>query len=177
MYLRDTAIIQHQYVDALLAALQEVMDLIGALPKDVIALSTITEGTDDLDMHKYAKWTKRLLVHNEQLFTFNVLTNYPSKMLRPQLADTSQPHLVTVPLAIEVAYRACNNWIAHSHLVPVQSLASHEHWMPTSWNSEFQQQDRVEANRTAPIVWIHCTIYHRAHQILQRYVCGVPRML
>jgi hypothetical protein len=38
MYLRDTAIIQHQYVDALLAALQEVMDLINALPKDVFAL-------------------------------------------------------------------------------------------------------------------------------------------
>ncbi len=43
MYLRDTAIIQHQHVDTLLAALQEVMDLIGALPKDVIALSTMTE--------------------------------------------------------------------------------------------------------------------------------------
>jgi hypothetical protein len=37
MYLRDAAIIQHQHVDALLAALQEVMDLIAALPKDVIA--------------------------------------------------------------------------------------------------------------------------------------------
>jgi hypothetical protein len=54
MYLRDAAIIQHQHVDALLAALQEVMDLIAALPKGVIALSTITEGTDDPDMHKYA---------------------------------------------------------------------------------------------------------------------------
>ncbi len=32
MYLRDTAIIQYQHVDALLAALQEVMDLIAALP-------------------------------------------------------------------------------------------------------------------------------------------------
>jgi hypothetical protein len=42
MYLRDTAIIQHQHVNALLAALQEVMDLIAALPKDVIALSTMT---------------------------------------------------------------------------------------------------------------------------------------
>jgi hypothetical protein len=52
--LRDTAIIQHQHVNALLAALQEVMDLIAALPKDVIALSTMTEGTDDPDMHKYA---------------------------------------------------------------------------------------------------------------------------
>jgi hypothetical protein len=30
MYLRDTVIIQHQHVDALLAALQEVMDLIAA---------------------------------------------------------------------------------------------------------------------------------------------------
>jgi hypothetical protein len=54
MYLRDTAIIQHQHVDALLAALQEVMNLIAALPKDIIALSTIMEGTDDPDMYKYA---------------------------------------------------------------------------------------------------------------------------
>jgi hypothetical protein len=52
MYLRDTAIIQHQHVDALLAALKEVMDLIAALPKDDIALSTMTEGTDDPDMHE-----------------------------------------------------------------------------------------------------------------------------
>jgi hypothetical protein len=54
MYLKDTAIIQHQHVDALLAASQEVMDLIAALPKDVIALSTMTEGMDDPDMHEYA---------------------------------------------------------------------------------------------------------------------------
>jgi hypothetical protein len=54
MYLRDTAIIQHQHVNELLAALQGVMDLIAALPKDVIALSPMTEGTDDPDMHKYA---------------------------------------------------------------------------------------------------------------------------
>jgi hypothetical protein len=54
MYLRDTAIIQHQHVNTLLAAPQEVMELIPALPKDVIALSTMTEGTDDPDMHKYA---------------------------------------------------------------------------------------------------------------------------
>jgi hypothetical protein len=53
MYLRDTAIIQHQHVNALLAALQEVMDLISALSMDVIALSTLTEGMDDPDMHKY----------------------------------------------------------------------------------------------------------------------------
>jgi hypothetical protein len=53
MYLRDTAIIQHHHVDALLAASQEVMDQIAALPMDVIALSTMTEGMDDPDMHKY----------------------------------------------------------------------------------------------------------------------------
>jgi hypothetical protein len=53
MNLRDTAIIQHQHVDALLAALQAVMDLISTLPTDVIALSTMTEGMDDPDMHKY----------------------------------------------------------------------------------------------------------------------------
>jgi hypothetical protein len=44
MYLRDTAIIQHQHVDALLAASQEVMDLIAALLADVIAVSTMMEG-------------------------------------------------------------------------------------------------------------------------------------
>ncbi len=54
MYLRDTAIIKHQHVDALLAALQEVMDLISALPTDVIVLSTMMERMDDPDMHKYA---------------------------------------------------------------------------------------------------------------------------
>jgi hypothetical protein len=55
MYLRDTAIIQHQHVDALLAALQEVMDLISVLPTDVIALSTMMEGMDNPDMHKYTE--------------------------------------------------------------------------------------------------------------------------
>jgi hypothetical protein len=30
------------------------MDLIAALPLDIIALSTMTEGMDDPDMHKYA---------------------------------------------------------------------------------------------------------------------------
>jgi hypothetical protein len=52
MYLWDTAIIQHQHVVALLAASQEVMDLIAVLPTDVIALSTMMEGMDDPDMHK-----------------------------------------------------------------------------------------------------------------------------
>jgi hypothetical protein len=54
MYLKDTAIIQHQHVNALLAASQEVMELIADLPKDVIALSTMMGGMDDPDMHKYA---------------------------------------------------------------------------------------------------------------------------
>jgi hypothetical protein len=54
MYLRGTAIIQHQHVDALLAASQEVMDLFSALPTDVIPLSTMMEGMDDPDMHEYA---------------------------------------------------------------------------------------------------------------------------
>jgi hypothetical protein len=54
MHLRDTAIIKHQHVDALLAALQEVMDLIAALPKDGIALSIMTEGADNPGMHEYA---------------------------------------------------------------------------------------------------------------------------
>jgi hypothetical protein len=54
MYLRDTSIIQHQHVDALRAALQEVLDLIAALPADVIALSTLTDGTTDPNMSEYA---------------------------------------------------------------------------------------------------------------------------
>jgi hypothetical protein len=54
MYLRDTAIIQHQHVYSLLATSQEVMDLISALSMDVIALSTMTEGMNNPDMHKYA---------------------------------------------------------------------------------------------------------------------------
>ena len=39
MYLRDTAVIQHQHVDALRLASQAVMDLLSALPEDAIALS------------------------------------------------------------------------------------------------------------------------------------------
>ncbi len=55
MYLRDTLAIQLQHVDALREALQEVMDLISALPADVIALSiSMTDGTTDPDMNKYA---------------------------------------------------------------------------------------------------------------------------
>jgi hypothetical protein len=53
MYLRVTAIIQNQHLDALQAALQEVMDLITAFPEDVIALCSMMDGSDDPDMHEY----------------------------------------------------------------------------------------------------------------------------
>ena len=55
MYLRDTLAIQLQHVDALREASREVMDLISALPAEVIALSiSMTDGTNDPDMNKYA---------------------------------------------------------------------------------------------------------------------------
>jgi hypothetical protein len=55
MYLRDTLAIQLQHVDALREASREVMDLISALPTDVIALSTsMTDGTINPDMNEYA---------------------------------------------------------------------------------------------------------------------------
>ncbi len=54
MYLRDTMKIQSQHLDALQAASQEVMNLIAALPDKVIAICTMTDGSDGPDMHKYA---------------------------------------------------------------------------------------------------------------------------
>ncbi len=55
MYLRNTAVIQHQHVNALQTASQAVMDLLSALPEDVIALSsTMTEALDDPRMQDYA---------------------------------------------------------------------------------------------------------------------------
>jgi hypothetical protein len=55
MYLRDILAIQLQHVNALREASREVMDLISALPADVIALSTsMIDGTTDLDMKVYA---------------------------------------------------------------------------------------------------------------------------
>ncbi len=55
MYLRDTAVIQHQHVNALQTASQAIMDLLSALPEDVIALSsTMTEAPDDPRMQDYA---------------------------------------------------------------------------------------------------------------------------
>ena len=55
MYLRDTAVIQHQHVDALCLASQAVMDLLSALPENVIALSsTMTDVSTDPLMQEYA---------------------------------------------------------------------------------------------------------------------------
>jgi hypothetical protein len=55
MYLQDTLAIQLQHVDALCEASWEVMDLINALPVDVIALSiSMIDGTTVPDMNKYA---------------------------------------------------------------------------------------------------------------------------
>ncbi len=55
MYLCDTSVIQHQHVDALQTASQAVMDLLSALPEDVIALSsTMTEVPDNSRMQDYA---------------------------------------------------------------------------------------------------------------------------
>ncbi len=54
MYLRDTLAIQLQHVDALHEASREVMDLISALPADVIALSiSMTDGITNPDMNEY----------------------------------------------------------------------------------------------------------------------------
>jgi hypothetical protein len=54
MYSRDTLAVQLQHVDALREALRVVMDLISALPADVIALSiSMTNSTTDPDMNKY----------------------------------------------------------------------------------------------------------------------------
>jgi hypothetical protein len=56
MYLHDTSVIQHQHVDALQTASQAIMDLLSALPDDVIALSsTMTEVRDNPRMQDYAE--------------------------------------------------------------------------------------------------------------------------
>jgi hypothetical protein len=49
MYLRDTRVIQDQHREALQASSEEVMDLISALPTDILRLSTMSEGTGDKD--------------------------------------------------------------------------------------------------------------------------------
>ncbi len=49
MYLRDTCVVQDQHHEALWASSEEVMDLISALPADILHLSTMSEGTGDKD--------------------------------------------------------------------------------------------------------------------------------
>ena len=54
MYLRDTHVIQDQHCEALQASLEEVMDLISALPAHILCLSTMSDGTgneDDMGMY------------------------------------------------------------------------------------------------------------------------------
>jgi len=44
MYLRDTQVIQDQHREALRASSEEVMDLVSALPADILCLSIMSEG-------------------------------------------------------------------------------------------------------------------------------------
>jgi hypothetical protein len=56
MYLRDTRVIQDQHREALRASSEEVMDIVGALPADILRLSTMSDGTaagDGDDMGVY----------------------------------------------------------------------------------------------------------------------------
>ena len=55
MYLRDTHVIQDQHREALRASSEEVMDLVSALPADILRLSTMSDGTadDEEDMGVY----------------------------------------------------------------------------------------------------------------------------
>ncbi len=49
MYLRDTRVIEDQQRKAFRASSEEVMDLISALPADILCLSTMSKGTGDKD--------------------------------------------------------------------------------------------------------------------------------
>ncbi len=55
MYLRDTHVIQDEHRKALRASSEEVMDLVSALPADILRLSIMSEETagDDEDMGVY----------------------------------------------------------------------------------------------------------------------------
>ncbi len=55
MYLRNTHVIQDQHHEALLASSEEVMDLVSALPANILRLSIMSEGTadDEEDMGVY----------------------------------------------------------------------------------------------------------------------------
>jgi hypothetical protein len=49
MYLHDTRVIQDQHCKALRASYEEVMDLVSALPDDILCLSIMSNGTGDED--------------------------------------------------------------------------------------------------------------------------------
>ncbi len=70
MYLRDTAKIQHQHLDALQAALREVMDIIAALPKNVIALSTMIPTCTSTQ----TKWTR--ISTSSQQMTIHISSSF-----------------------------------------------------------------------------------------------------
>jgi hypothetical protein len=55
MYLRDTHVIQDQHREALRASSEEVMDLVSALPADILRLSIMSEGIagEEEDMGAY----------------------------------------------------------------------------------------------------------------------------
>ena len=55
MYLRDTHVIQDQHHEALRASSEEVMDLVSALPADILRLSIMSEETagEEEDMGVY----------------------------------------------------------------------------------------------------------------------------
>ena len=55
MYLCDTHVIQDQHWEALRASSEEVMDLVSALPANILRLSTMSDGTadDEQDMGVY----------------------------------------------------------------------------------------------------------------------------
>jgi hypothetical protein len=49
MYLHDTHVIQDQHCEALRASSEEVMDLVIALPDDILCFSIMSDGTGDED--------------------------------------------------------------------------------------------------------------------------------
>jgi hypothetical protein len=49
MYLRNTRVIQDQHREALRASSEEVMDLVSALPDNILCLSIMSDGTGDED--------------------------------------------------------------------------------------------------------------------------------
>jgi hypothetical protein len=55
MYLSDTRVIQDQHHEALRALSEEVMDLVSALPDDILRLSIMSDGTagDEGSMGEY----------------------------------------------------------------------------------------------------------------------------